>query len=65
MAQVTLKKDWFGPNGQLYLARNNPNSIPDRFVDQLPSSVVVGEEPAVEVEVDGDEPKKSAPPVKK
>jgi hypothetical protein len=38
MASVTLKRDFFGPDGTLYLVRNNPHSFPADW--DLPASAV-------------------------
>jgi hypothetical protein len=31
MAQIELKKDWFGPDGVLREVRNNPHTVPDSW----------------------------------
>lgn len=41
MAIVSLKRDWFDPEGKLWSARNNPHEMDDALVEQLPSDAVV------------------------
>lgn len=47
MSVVSLKRDWFDPEGKLWSARNNPHEMDEALVAQLPSDAVV----------DGDDPK--------
>ena len=63
MAKVNLKKDWFAPDGTLYLARDNPHNFPSDWT--LPKSAGAGEEPAAVTEEDDDEVKKPVVPAKK
>ena len=51
MAKVTLKRNWFGPDGVLYEVRHNPVLVPDLYVDKLPK----------DAEVEGKEEKPSKP----
>lgn len=41
MAIVSLKRDWFDPEGKLWSARNNPHEMDDALVAELPSDAVV------------------------
>jgi hypothetical protein len=42
--KVNFKRDWSYAEGR-FRQRNNPNKVPDRFVNQLPSDAEVIESP--------------------
>jgi hypothetical protein len=43
---VNLKKDWFGPDGSLYQARDNPHEFPAAYADPPEKSKEDKKEPA-------------------
>jgi len=44
--KVNFKRDWSYPEGR-FRKRDNPNEVPDKFVNQLPSDAEVIESPKV------------------
>ena len=42
--KVNFKRDWFYAEGR-FRQRNNPNKVPDKFINQLPSDAEVIESP--------------------
>ena len=42
--KVNFKRDWSYPEGR-FRKRDNPNEVPDKFVNQLPSDAEVIEPP--------------------
>lgn len=48
--RVKLLRNWFAPNGELYVANQGPAEMPDSFKDALPSSAKILVEVEVEVE---------------
>ena len=42
--KVNFKRDWSYPEGR-FRKRDNPNEVPDKFVNQLPSDAEVIESP--------------------
>lgn len=50
MSIVSLKRDWFDPEGKLWSARNNPHEMDEALVAELPSDAVI----------DGNDPKADA-----
>ncbi len=41
MIEVTLKTNWFGPDGGLYKSSRNPHRFPDDWKKDLPKSAQV------------------------
>ncbi|TXH15903.1 MAG: hypothetical protein E6R03_06420 [Hyphomicrobiaceae bacterium] len=49
MAIVSLKRDWFDPEGKLWSARNNPHEMDEALLAELPTgSIVDGVDPKAE-----------------
>lgn len=45
--RITLKRNWFGPDGVRRRERDNPHEVPNDWKDKLPAGAKVLDEPEV------------------